>query len=745
MRFAVRLLMLLLLAAIASPTLAQNGRPSALDFDLNKLGGFGDGEFGGPLGGAADLSDAKLDVRFAPKTAAPGDEVTLKITIDIPRGAHVYAQQTEAGGPTEIAVELPPSLQSLEDGFTPDRAPKEKPGKGFFGPAREFEGSVTFSRRFRVKDTAAGQVTLNGSIDFQVCDTRCVPYDETFSATLTVAAASDNDDVDDGDDTMAFGSSGDEPETAFGSSDGAFGEDAAAFGEGSETTEAAPEAVPDAAAAPLSKASRVLAELAARKDAVAQPLAITPTLIASTLFWCLVGGIVLNVMPCVLPVLTIKAMSLVALSHGNGDASVADSSADEHAGSHRREARLQAIGYTVGVLAVMIGLGIAMISLRLAWGQQFQSPAFVASLAVIVFALSLSLLGVYELPIPGFVGRAGAATQKEGFGGALFSGVFATVLATPCIGPGLATVMGLLWRMPPWLAMASMLTIGLGLALPFLLIGFFPKLVAWLPRPGMWMVRFKQISGFVLLGTVIYLLTPLATQLVVPLLIAMLGVAFALWTYGEFAGPEHPAARRMAMSVLALLLLVGGGYAGYRFAPKNPDGTIATQRLAPRSEVAEQITPAQPTKADAAIDLQAEAARVVSTELPWRPFDEDKLIDLLADRETVLVDFTADWCVNCKANEAIALNTERVRKLVEAHGIETMIADWTTFPPADERDVIREWINAFGRDAIPLTVIFPKGSVRDAIILDAAFTQSTLLDRLERAIAYEPTDVAAAP
>ena len=745
MRFAVRLLMLLLLAAIASPTLAQNGRPSALDFDLNKLGGFGDGEFGGPLGGAADLSDAKLDVRFAPKTAAPGDEVTLKITIDIPRGAHVYAQQTEAGGPTEIAVELPPSLQSLEDGFTPDRAPKEKPGKGFFGPTREFEGSVTFSRRFRVKDTAAGQVTLNGSIDFQVCDTRCVPYDETFSATLTVAAASDNDDVDDGDDAMAFGSSGDEPETAFGSSDGAFGEDAAAFGEGSETTEAAPEAVPDAAAAPLSKASRVLAELAARKDAVAQPLAITPTLIASTLFWCLVGGIVLNVMPCVLPVLTIKAMSLVALSHGNGDASVADSSADEHAGSHRREARLQAIGYTVGVLAVMIGLGIAMISLRLAWGQQFQSPAFVASLAVIVFALSLSLLGVYELPIPGFVGRAGAATQKEGFGGALFSGVFATVLATPCIGPGLATVMGLLWRMPPWLAMASMLTIGLGLALPFLLIGFFPKLVAWLPRPGMWMVRFKQISGFVLLGTVIYLLTPLATQLVVPLLIAMLGVAFALWTYGEFAGPEHPAARRMAMSVLALLLLVGGGYAGYRFAPKNPDGTIATQRLAPRSEVAEQITPAQPTKADAAIDLQAEAARVVSTELPWRPFDEDKLIDLLADRETVLVDFTADWCVNCKANEAIALNTERVRKLVEAHGIETMIADWTTFPPADERDVIREWINAFGRDAIPLTVIFPKGSVRDAIILDAAFTQSTLLDRLERAIAYEPTDVAAAP
>jgi thiol:disulfide interchange protein len=265
------------------------------------------------------------------------------------------------------------------------------------------------------------------------------------------------------------------------------------------------------------------------------------------LLFALLGGLILNLMPCVLPVLSIKALSLV-----------------QSVSSDRREVLKGALAYTVGILtcfAVLAGIvvGVKAAGRDVGWGFQFQDWRFVLALALVIWIFSLSLFEVFVIRLPGMT-AIDAAGRKSGHWGSFFSGTFSVLLATPCTAPLLGTAMGYAFSQPPAFIFIFFLTVGLGLALPFLLLGFFPDALERIPRPGNWMIVFREAMAFLLAATVVYLLDVLYHQIgegLFAVLWYLLLASLAAWMYGKFANPMCPAGRRWVFSIVALVLLVG--------------------------------------------------------------------------------------------------------------------------------------------------------------------------------------------
>ena len=254
------------------------------------------------------------------------------------------------------------------------------------------------------------------------------------------------------------------------------------------------------------------------------------------------GGVILNIMPCVLPVIGLKIISFI-----------------EQSGHNRRHALMLNVWYSLGLLSVFLVLATLAVTLGLGWGQLFSYNGFNIAMAAVVFVMGLSFLGVWEIPIPGFVGRGKAVeiAEKEGAGGAFAKGVLTTILATPCSAPVLAPALTWAVTQPPHLTYAVFVAVGLGMASPYLLIGAFPNLIAFLPKPGAWMDTFKQIMGFVLLGTVIFVLTFIPWPLVVP----TVGFLFGLWAACWWVGRLSPLAEAGEKYRAWLAALALGGVA----------------------------------------------------------------------------------------------------------------------------------------------------------------------------------------
>ena len=743
---------LLVALAAAVPAVAQetgaddSRRPSALDFPLGGLGsggsglggaGFGGSGFGGGdpfgIGGLSDpagLDEPKVTAAVAPERAAPNQIVTVAITVRIPEGEHTYSLDKRFTGATEIAIDVPTQLEAIEESFVPDREAHSIARRTIV--TKEYEGEVTYRRQYRVRPSTAlsleqgTPVTLTGRIDFQSCDRLCRQFSEPFELTVTIDPAATataaqstpqtlvpeaaepaaGEEVAFGGE-MAFGEVDDttgEPgeAVAFGQTDGeqAFGSGDGANSENSENSENSADAVGFGSRSGSSDDPG-----AAAFDPLAEEYTVIEQTLPVLFLSAFLGGLFLNLMPCVLPVLQLKAMSVAQM-----------------AGESRRDAGLHGVGYTLGVLLVMGGLAALMAGTQAAWGTQFGDPRFAIPVALVTFALGLSLFGVYELPLPGFVGRADASVKKEGFGGAIFSGVFATLLATPCSGPFLGGVTAKLLQQPTPVMVLLMLMIGFGLAFPFLLVSFYPALVRWLPRPGMWMVKFKQFTGFVMMAVVVWLLHPLDARFYEPVLVAMVLIGLALWMVGELSGPHHRPARRRLVGLASLMVAGLGLGLGYWLLPE-PTGAASEGMVAAQSIDGQAIAEA---------DRAAAGANVQTSHLDWEPFTEERLRGHLLAGRTVLVDFTADWCINCKVNEKVALNTARTKEFVTDHDVATLMADFTTQPPE-----VRKWLNKFGQDAVPLTVVIPKGRIRNAQLLGGIYRQATLLKTLEEAVADE--------
>ena len=380
----------------------------------------------------------------------------------------------------------------------------------------------------------------------------------------------------------------------------------------------------------------------------------------------LAGGLLLNVMPCVFPILSLKALSLA------------------RAGETERAARREALAYAAGVVLTCVALGALLLALRagglaVGWAFQLQDPRVILLLLLLVSAISLNLAGLFQLPA--FGGGEGLA-RGGGVRGAFFTGALAAFVATPCTGPFLGFALGAALILPAWAALAVFGGLGLGLALPFLLLGFMPALRRRLPRPGPWMGRFQRILS-------------------VPMFLTALGLA---WILGRQTGVDG-----MTLGLGAALLLgLGLWWLGRRQSRGGswlPLALIAVAIVAPLPFV--RTVEAAPAAAAAAGELAAE------------PFSETRLAQLRAAGTPVFLYFTADWCLTCKVNERAAIGQSEVAAAFRAHGVRVMAGDWTRGDAA-----IGRFLERHGRSGVPLYLYYPPG--RDAEILPQILTVGRL-------------------
>jgi thiol:disulfide interchange protein/DsbC/DsbD-like thiol-disulfide interchange protein len=401
------------------------------------------------------------------------------------------------------------------------------------------------------------------------------------------------------------------------------------------------------------------------------------------LFFGFLGGFILNLMPCVLPVISLKIFGFI-----------------QQAGQSRQKILRSGLAFVAGIFAWFIGLALVLIGLKAAgrdvtWGGfQFTNAYFVLVLSVVVLIFALNLFGVFEISLPqsathGLLGWSGG----EGELGSFFQGVFATVLATPCSAPFLGTALGFAFAQSAPVILLMFVAIAAGMGAPYLLLSAQPAWLRFLPKPGPWMVRVKEAMGFLLLATLLFLLYVLGAQRGLAGAIwascFLLAVGVACWMKGAFATPTASAAKRALVLVLMLVLLLGSGvyFIGKQF---------------------------RSAKADQGAILSGD----------WQAFTPERLQAELDQDRAVFVDFTAAWCLTCKFNERSVLENTTVRDAFQTHGVIKLKADWTNGDPT-----ITKLLQQFGRPGVPLYVLYP-GRSGQPIVFPELLTKNMLLEKL---------------
>ena len=408
----------------------------------------------------------------------------------------------------------------------------------------------------------------------------------------------------------------------------------------------------------------------------------------AALLLAFLGGIILNLMPCVLPVLSLKALGLASSSETPA------------------KARAHALWYTAGVLVSFLALGGLAIALRqaglaLGWGFQLQQPLVVASLALIMFAFGLSLSGLWYVG-GRWTGVGHSLASRSGAAGDFFTGVLAVVVAAPCTAPFMAQALGWAFTAPTAAALLVFAALGLGLALPFLLIGFVPALAKLLPKPGAWMETLKQFLAFPMYLTAIWLLWVLTKQRGADagawLAIAALAVAFGAWAWRS----RGQGARWGLIAALIGLAVVGWSLRAIAVLPRPQAATAATAGIIGGNSVEEG------------------AVAVV-------PFSEQRLADVRRAGRVVFVNMTADWCITCKANEKAVFGNDGFRDALAKANAVYMVGDWTNVDPA-----ITAYLQRYRAVGVPLYVVYPRGG-GEGRVLPTVLTPNIVRDALERA------------
>ncbi|HTB81052.1 MAG TPA: protein-disulfide reductase DsbD domain-containing protein [Opitutaceae bacterium] len=384
----------------------------------------------------------------------------------------------------------------------------------------------------------------------------------------------------------------------------------------------------------------------------AQPQAAAGSGLPGTLVLAFFGGLILNLMPCVFPVLGIKILGFV-----------------QHAGSERRKVVAHGLVFALGVLLSFWALAGALAALRasgqqLGWGFQLQSPGFVFTLAALMLVFALNLSGVFEFGLSA-TSVGGSLQTKSGLSGTFFSGVLATIVATPCSAPFLAPALGAALALPTVQSFIVFTAIALGLSTPYLLLSLFPAAVKFLPRPGAWMETFKQFMAFPLYATVAALIWVLSGQInensQLTALFGLTVIAMAAWLYGRWHAPGAKPARARFGLLGGAALLVLGGWLGWPQAP-------------------------------------------APTDITWEPWSAERVTQLRADHRIIYVDFTARWCATCQANKKLVFHDAAVLKTFHDKKIATLRADWTNADPRITAELAR-----FGRSAVPFDLLYLPG------------------------------------
>lgn len=400
----------------------------------------------------------------------------------------------------------------------------------------------------------------------------------------------------------------------------------------------------------------------------------------------LLGGLLLNLMPCVFPILSMKALSLVQAAAGV-----------------RREARVHGLFYAAGVLASFLIVAGVLLALRaggesIGWGFQLQSSWFVLLLAYLMFAVGLNLAGLFEFGAGRVAGIGDGLVRRGGHGGAFFTGVLAVVVATPCTAPFMGAALGFALAQSAMVALAIFLALGLGMALPFLVLAFLPQALRALPRPGPWMERFRQFLAFPMFATAAWLVWVLAQQSgadgLALALAGMVLIGFAIWLLRQLGGVRQPASRIAYAGIALLALLAALGTIAFVDSP-----VVAATAPAPGKQAADS---------------------------DWQPWSAAAVEQARAQGKPVFVNFTAAWCITCLVNERAALSSEAVRNKMAATGVVRLKGDWTRRDKA-----ITEALAQFGRSGVPLYVFYPAGQGAPRV-LPQILTEAGILAELDR-------------
>jgi Thiol:disulfide interchange protein len=393
--------------------------------------------------------------------------------------------------------------------------------------------------------------------------------------------------------------------------------------------------------------------------------------LAGLLALAFLGGLILNLMPCVFPVLGLKVMGFV-----------------QQSGHDRKKITAHGLMFTVGVLLSFWLLAGVLAVLRaggaeLGWGFQLQEPAFVFAMAAVLLAFALNMSGAFEFGL-GATAVGGSLQQKRGYVGSFFTGVLATVVATPCSAPFLAPALGAALALPAATSFAVFTAIALGLSAPYLVLAAFPATIRILPRPGAWMEIFKQGMAFLLYATVALLIWILAGQLsadgLLSALLALAGLAFALWLYGRATSPEAKKPRRKTL-VVSLLLAVGALVYGW--------------------------------------------PRAAPTDLVWEEWSAERVAELQKEGRPIYVDFTARWCFTCQTNKKAVFSgpgSGEVLRTFRDQNVAALRADWTNRDPKITAELAR-----WGRAAVPFNLLYLPGRT-EPTILPELLTAGTVLE-----------------
>jgi suppressor for copper-sensitivity B len=496
-----------------------------------------------------DGSNIRISGHFDPQTVTPGGVVTLELTADLEPEWHVYAYGAEkvegtVASPTLIVIR---KSAGFEVGTPEPSAPPTETDSGLEEEPilRYHKESITWSLPITIpKATESGEYEIAGSIAYQTCtDAACdAPQALQFAATIKVGTTAAAGQV-----PLVF----------------------------------QPSSYAEVAQLAATQAKQ---QTIASATATAGAGKWSEYSIFKVLGFAFLAGLILNVMPCVLPVIGLKIMSFVQQSGGD-----------------RWEIFSLNALFSLGLLTVFWVLATLAAFLQMGWGEHFGNLWFTVTMICVVFAFGLSFLGVWEIPIPGFVTTPGMqkAAEREGAAGAYSKGILTTILATPCAGPLLVPAVNWAIAQPAWLTYVAFTAMGLGMAAPYLLIGVFPALINWLPKPGAWMDTFKQLMGFLLMGTVVFLFNSIGQKAVIPTLTLLVGVGIACWWWGRtpMTAELGDRLRSYLQGAVVLALAALLGFVG----------------LVPRHE------------------------------LDWQPYSRVALDEHLSQGRTVLVDFTADW------------------------------------------------------------------------------------------------------
>jgi len=656
---------------------------------------------------SATASEATLHVEKV--AIAPGAPFSVALKLDHPDGWHSYYQNS--GG-----VELPPAISwTLPEGFSagPIQWPVPEVKDGYFGKSFIYSGSPVFLVEIQSPDSIEPGQTFSFTAEavWQICKESCIEENKTFTFTVSAAAESSDDPFMAEIFTAARknlpADAGDLKTTAQ-----ADGGDISLRIEAADSISKITDFIPnepfvrslgdegrlsrDGDAWVLTLKRRTIDFL---ENPIAQGTSVSGILIGSNsvripetsissppdralpfsrflpvLGGMLLGGLILNLMPCVFPVIGLKIMGFV-----------------QHAGSDRRKIALHGIVFSLGVIASFAVLSGVLFAVReavgadkLDWGYQLQYPWVVFSLMLLMFVLALNMFGLFEIGTS--AASVGNSLQaKQGISGTFFSGVLATVVATPCSGPFLGAAIGAAITLPAVQFFMAFTAMAVGLSLPYLILSLYPKLIDALPRPGPWMESFKQSMSFLLFATAGYLLWVYAGQIKLENLLApvfgLTMIAIAAWIYGRWNLPHRKASTRTTAKALALLIAAAGFFLAM---PPKPSTLV------------------------------------------WEPWSAARVEELLAADTPVFIDFTAQWCATCQVNKKRAYNSE-VAALIKKKGIVLLKAD-KTMPNA----AIEARLGELGRTAIPVNVLQLPG--REPVITPEFLSPGYLKELFEKQI-----------